>query len=98
MIHDPVHRMLERKTENRTANLIRNKLQLQARSLLSKYFDLMSQDVCAHKRRVSQLIGEIEGYISIRRELAPMVCQDGFSDELTQKLHKLKALEPKNAC
>lgn len=98
MQHDPAFRMLERQSVNKASNQVRNKLQLQARVLEQKYYELISNGSVAHVNCVSKLIGEIEGYISIRRQLAPVVAQDGFSASLTQKAKHLESImEKENA-
>lgn len=95
MQHNPAYRMLESKSESKTSNLVRNKLQLQARELERKYYALISKVSAAHAKDVSKLNGEIAGYISIRTALAPLVAQDGFSASLAQKSKHLEEIMEK---
>lgn len=92
MICDPVQQMFQRKEENRSANLIRNKLQLTARNLVQKGYQLCSSGDRAAVGEVHQLIGEINGYIELRKSLAPYVTQDGYSAELNRCLVKARTL------
>ncbi|MAA94910.1 MAG: hypothetical protein CML22_06985 [Rheinheimera sp.] len=92
MIYDPVQQMFQRKEENRNSNLIRNKLQLTARNLAQKGYRLYSSGDRASVGEVHQLIGEINGYIELRKSLTPYVAQDGYSAELKRCIVKLTSL------
>lgn len=86
-----MQQMFQRKEDNRNNNLIRNKLQLTARNLTQKGYRLCSS-APASVGEVHQLIGEINGYIELRKSLAPYVPQDGYSAELNRLIGKLKSL------
>lgn len=86
---DPVSSMLQRRDDNKQANLIRNKLQLHARNLCNAGH-AMCQRESANADDVREFIGEIKGYIAIRKAVAPWVAQDGYSNELLRVSKKLR--------
>lgn len=90
-MYDPTARQFARKEVTHFSNKMRNKLQVQARDIATRAWRLLNKKD-AHVNGVSELIGEIEGYIEIRRLLCPDVAQDGYSDELKGLIHKLKCL------
>lgn len=89
---DPYHRNQARKDDTRSNNMIRNKMQLIARGLEHDFYSIISKGKHANPVQVSELIGKMKGYIQTRRELAPDVAQDGFSDELSNCIRRLSAL------
>jgi hypothetical protein len=90
MIRDPVQRMLSQRDDNRTGNLIRNKLQLHARNLITKGHQLAGKtDLSVNEAQA--FIGEINGYIGIRNELRPWVAADGYCNELKRVITKLQS-------
>ncbi len=88
-MYDPMARQFARKEVTHFSNQVRNKLQLQARDIETRAWRLLNGK-SAHVGRVSELIGEIEGYVEIRRLLCPDVAQDGYSAELKGLMIKLK--------
>ncbi len=88
-MYDPIARQFARKEVTHFSNQVRNKLQVQARDIETRAWRLLNNKN-AHVNGVSELIGEIEGYIEIRRLLSPDVAQDGYSGELKGLIHKLK--------
>lgn len=90
-MYDPIVRQFGRNEVAHFSNKVRNKLQVQARDIETRAWRLLNKND-AHVGSVSELIGEIEGYIEIRRLLSPDVAQDGYSGELKGLIHKLKSL------
>ena len=91
-MYDPLARQFARQAEVRTANLIRNKFQLIARSLESRAFQMLSPSSQAAQSEVWALIGEIKSYVEIRRELCPEIAQDGYSNTLRALIVKLQQM------
>lgn len=88
-MYDPIARHFANKETTHFSNKVRNKLQLQARDINARARRLLNSK-SANVNGVSELIGEIEGYIKIRRLLCPDVAQDGYSAELKGLLLTLK--------
>jgi hypothetical protein len=88
-MYDPTIRQFARKEVTHFSNQMRNKLQMQARDIEIRAWRLLSNK-SAQVNGVSELIGEIEGYIVIRRLLSPDVGQDGYTGQLKGLIHKLK--------
>lgn len=78
---DPVANQFAHKEVTSFSNQVRNKLQRQARDIETRVWQLLNRKI-AHQSGVSELIGEIDGYIEIRRLLCPCVAQDGYSGQL----------------
>lgn len=91
-MYDPFERQIRRKEELRSFNLIRNKLQLQARDIESRAYKMLSNVSSVQQCDVSELIGEISGYIELRSQLCPDIAQDGYSGSLSGLMGKLKQM------
>lgn len=84
---DPMHRMLQSKADNQQANLIRNRMQLRARSIMQKGYQVLNGDDI---KAMLSMKGRIEEYIELRQCLSPQISQDGYSAELAGMLRKLE--------
>lgn len=90
-MYDPLKQMLQRKDDNRNTNIIRNRLQLHARTLVQRTHQLCASKGVENIDVTCELIGEIKGYIELRASLSPNVPQDNYSAELYRCMNKLKA-------
>lgn len=75
--------------QNQQSNIIRNKLQQHIRNLLSSVHRRINAGLTNDERQ--QLIGELKGYIAIRKHLAPVVAQDRFDQSIYAAIASLES-------
>jgi len=88
---EPMERLMGTKMSNAQANIMRNKLQLTARNLVHKIYQVKGNENRSPES-IWQLIGEIEGYLSARKALLPEVAADGYMSQLKGYISQLKEL------
>lgn len=90
---DPMRMMGLRAPARDTAPQIRNNLQAQARHLCQSAYRLSAQ-AGVTPEEVWQKIGELTGYLAIRKGLTPYVAADGCAGEITRAIRALKSALP----
>lgn len=82
----------KQKTIHSSNLVLRNKLQLVGRNLLSKAYQ-----VKGNERRTqlecTGIIGEINGYLACRRALLPSIAADGYMRDLEGMMDQLKKMD-----
>ncbi|WP_445768446.1 hypothetical protein [Rheinheimera sp.] len=89
MAFDTMQRQVISRAENAQANVIRNKLQLVARDIQKRIYQLNNNEQRT-VAEVCELVGEIKGYLSARQALSPCVAPDGYMKELSAWVKKLE--------
>ena len=77
--------------KTRTTNLLRSKLQVQARSLLSRCNKAINLESFS-KDEILVIKGELKAYSETRKILAPDVGSDGYSNSVKGALVKIDKL------
>lgn len=88
---DQAERYIASKAKHAMGNIMRNKLQLVARNLMQKIYQVKGNEQRSNED-VWSLIGEIEGYLLLRNTLSPDVAPDGYMRELKGQIGQLRGL------